>query len=61
MTSASVVIEWWHLNVLGYRPGHVEASVKLLGRSSGVTSSCLAFELSIGRVTFAGVVIEWWL
>ena len=25
-----------------------------------MTSSCLAFELSIGRVTFAGVVIEWW-
>ena len=36
------------------------ASVKLLGRSSGVTSSCLAFELSIGKVTFAGVVIECW-
>ena len=37
------------------------ASVKLLGRSSGVTSSCLALELSIGRVTSAGVVIErWW-
>ena len=25
-----------------------------------MTSSCLAFELSIGWVTFAGVVIEWW-
>ena len=36
------------------------ASVKLLGRSSGVTSSCLAFELSTGRVTSASVVIEWW-
>ena len=37
------------------------ASVKLLGRRSGVTSSCLAFELSTGRVTFASVVIEsWW-
>ena len=36
------------------------ASVKLLGRGSGVTSSCLAFELSIGRVTSASVVIEWW-
>ena len=34
-------------------------SVKLLGRG-GVTSSCLAFELSIGRVTSVGVVIEWW-
>ena len=36
------------------------ASVKLLGRSSGVTSSCLAFELLIGRVTPVDVVIEWW-
>ena len=36
------------------------ASVKLLGRSSGVTSSCLAFELLVGRVTSVGVVIEWW-
>ena len=36
------------------------ASVKLLGGGSGVTSSCLAFELSIGRVTSVGVVIEWW-
>ena len=36
------------------------ASVKLLGRSSGVTSSCLAFELLIGRVTHVDVVIEWW-
>ena len=37
------------------------ASVKLLGRGSGVTSSCLAFDLSTGRVTFASVVIEsWW-
>ena len=27
------------------------ASVKLLGMGSGVTSSCLAFELSTGRVT----------
>ena len=36
------------------------ASVKLLGRGSGVTSSCLAFELSIGRETSVGVVIEWW-
>ena len=34
------------------------ASVKLLGRSIGVTSSCLAFELSTGRVTSASVVIE---
>ena len=32
------------------------ASVKLLGRGSGVTSSCLAFELSIGRVTSASAV-----
>ena len=31
------------------------APVKLLGRGSGVTSSCLAFELSTGRVTFASV------
>ena len=36
------------------------ASVKLLGRGSGVTSSCLAFELSTGRVTSANVVIVWW-
>ena len=38
------------------------ASVKLLGRGSGVTSSCLAFELSNfwHRVTSASVVIEWW-
>ena len=36
------------------------ASVKLLGRGSGVTSSCLAFELSFGRVTSASVVIEGW-
>ena len=36
------------------------ASVKLLGRSSGVTSSCLAFVLSTGRVTSASVVIAWW-
>ena len=36
------------------------ASVKLLGRGSGVTSSCLAFELTIGRVTSASVVIVWW-
>ena len=36
------------------------ASVKLLGWGSGVTSSCLAFELSIGRVTSATVVIECW-
>ena len=34
------------------------ASVKLLGRGSGVTPSCLAFELLIGRVTSVGVVIE---
>ena len=34
------------------------ASVKLLGRSIGVTSSCLTFELSTGRVTSASVVIE---
>ena len=33
------------------------ASVKLLGRGSGVTS---IFELSIGCVTSASVVIEWW-
>ena len=32
------------------------ASVKLLGRGSGVTSSCLAFEFSIGRVMSAGAV-----
>ena len=56
---AGVVIEWWNLNALEYRPGHEEsASVKLLGRSIGVTSSCLAFELSTGRVTSASVVIE---
>ena len=36
------------------------ASVKLLGRGSGVTSSCLTFELLTGRVTSVGVVIEWW-
>ena len=36
------------------------ASVKLLGGGSGVTSSCLAFVLSIGRVTSVGVVIVWW-
>ena len=36
------------------------ASVKLLGWGSGVTSSCLAFELSIGRVTSPSVVIECW-
>ena len=36
------------------------ASVKLLGRGSGVTSSCLAYELPIGRVMSASVVIVWW-
>ena len=36
------------------------ASDKLLGTSSGVTSSCLAFALLIGRVTSVGVVIVWW-
>ena len=46
---------FWH------RPGMKRsASVKLLGRGSGVTSSCLAFEMSIGRVMSASVVIVWW-
>ena len=47
---------FWHIA----RGMKRSASVKLLGRGSGVTSSCLAFELSIGRVTSASVVIEWW-
>ena len=45
---------FWH------RPGMKRsASVKLLGGGSGVTSSFLAFELSIGRVMSASVVIVW--
>ena len=39
------------------------ASVKLLGRGSGVTSICLAFELLAGDwlgELSASVVIEWW-
>ena len=44
---ASVVIEWWwHFERAGIsRRMKRSASVKLLGRGSAVTSSCLAFEL----------------
>ena len=45
VTSASAVIECWHLNVLEYRPGHEEFYFcQAAWQGSGVTSSCLAFE-----------------